>query len=153
MLELVLSPRPAKRGFLATLIVAAAIRVYLLWQYYCISSDGVVYLRAAGEFYRGDIAAGLSSVYPPGYPLLVAAVYPLIGEWELAGQLVSLLFGVLVLFPLYWIFAELFGEKVALFACLLAAISPLLALYSVHVRSESTYIFFCILNFLCWMSF
>lgn len=142
MVEPVLSPRLAKRCFLATFIVAAAIRFYLLSQYYCISSDGVVYLRAAGEFYRGDIAAGLSSVYPPGYPLLVAAVYPLIGQWELAGQLLSLLLGVLLLFPLYWIFADVFGERAALMACFLAAISPFLALYSVHVRSESTYIFF-----------
>jgi 4-amino-4-deoxy-L-arabinose transferase-like glycosyltransferase len=152
MLESVLSPRLAKRCFLTTFVVAAAIRGYLLWQYYCISSDGVVYLRAAGEFYRGDIAAGLSSVYPPGYPLLAAAVYPLIGEWELAGQLVSLLFGVLVLFPLYWIFAELFGERVALFACFLAAISPFLALYSVHVRSESTYIFCSVLALYLFLS-
>jgi 4-amino-4-deoxy-L-arabinose transferase-like glycosyltransferase len=141
MVELLVLPQRAKQWFLAALGVAVTIRLYLLWQYYCITSDGVVYLRAADDFYRGDFDAALSSVYPPGYPLLVAAVYPLIGDWELAGQLLSLLFGVLLLFPLYWIFREVFGEGPALIACFLAAISPFLALYSVHVRSESTYLF------------
>jgi len=126
---------------MGSLFVAAAIRSYLLWQYYCISSDGVFYLRAAEEFFAGDIKAGLGSVYPPGYPLLIAAAYPLFGDWELAGQGLSLLFGVALLFPLYGLFREVLGDKIALLGCYLAGVSPFLALYSVHVRSESTYLF------------
>ena len=141
MVESLVFSRPAKHWFLASLTAAASIRLYLLWQYYCISSDGVVYLRAAQDFYRGDLNTAMSSVYPPGYPLLVAAVYPLFGDWELAGQSLSLLLGVLLLLPLYAIFTDLFDENIAILACFLAAMSPYLALYSVHVRSESTYIF------------
>jgi 4-amino-4-deoxy-L-arabinose transferase-like glycosyltransferase len=136
-----LSPHLVKRWFVGALLVAAAVRGYLLWQYYCISSDGVTYLRAAEDFYTGDFMAGLSSLYPPGYPVLIAAVYPLIGDWELAGQSLSLLFGVTLLFPLYWLFRQVFGDRIALLGCYLASVSPFLALYSVHVRSESTYLF------------
>ena len=127
--------------FAAAVIFALAVRLYLLWQYYCISSDGVVYLRAAADFYKGDLWGGLSSVYPPGYPLIVATVYPLVGDWERAGQLVSLVFGIAILFPLFWIFSSVFNEKIALLASFLLGISPYLALYSVHVRSESCYFF------------
>src|SRR5262245_32038567 len=139
-------PRPwvssltASRGLLGALGLAAAVRCYLLWQYYCISSDGVVYIRAAQDFLAGGIANGLQSVYPPGYPLLIAAVQPLIGDWELAGQLLSMFFGIALLLPLYWICRRMFAGKIALLVCYLAALNPLLALYSVHVRSESTYL-------------
>jgi 4-amino-4-deoxy-L-arabinose transferase-like glycosyltransferase len=132
----------SKRWFIGALFVAASVRLYLLWQYYCISSDGVVYIRTAQDFYAGNLFAGLGSVYPPGYPLMIAAVYPLIGHWELSGQLLSWVFGVLLLFPLYWIFADVFNQRIALLACFLAALNRSLALYSVHVRSESAYILF-----------
>jgi 4-amino-4-deoxy-L-arabinose transferase-like glycosyltransferase len=120
--------------------MAAAVRGYLLWQYYCITWDGVEYIRAAKKFFTGNVSAGLQSVYPPGYPLLIAAAHPLIGDWELAGQCVSIVCGILLLLPLYWIFNQMFDGKIALLACYLAAINPFLALYSVHVRSESPYL-------------
>ncbi len=131
-----------RRMILAAVLTTLAVRLYLLWQYYCISSDGVRYLAAAEDFLAGRIGAGLASVYPPGYPLLIAAVFPVIGDWELAGQLVSLLFSLLLLWPLYRLFDEVYGARVAGIACLLAGLSPFLARYSVHVRTESPFLFF-----------
>ena len=63
VLEPTISPR-GKRWFVILLALAASVRLYLLWRYYCISSDGVVYLRAAKDFYAGDIAGALASVSP-----------------------------------------------------------------------------------------
>jgi len=62
-LEPTISPR-GKRWFVILLALAASVRLYPLWRYYCISSDGVVYLRAAKDFYAGDIAGALASVSP-----------------------------------------------------------------------------------------
>ncbi len=146
MTETALSSSQIRRWFIGALGLAAAVRCYLLWQYYCISIDGVLYIRAAQDFFSGNVAAGLKSLYPPGYPVLIAAVYPLTGNWELAGQLLSLVFGVAILFPLYGLFRAAFADvKVALLACYLAGISPFLALYSVHVRSEIPYLFLAVL--------
>lgn len=137
--------------FTAAIFVALAVRLYLLGQYYCISSDGIHYIEAARHFYSGEIAAGLSSFYPPGYPVLIASVYPLVGNWELAGQILSAVCGVLLLFPLYALCKELYGDQVALWACFLAAISPYLARYAAHVRSESPFVFLSTLAlFLCY---
>jgi len=122
------------------ILLAALVRLFLFWQYYCISSDGVHYIDAAKDFFSGRTAEGLSSVYPPGYPLMVASLYALIGNWEIAGQIWSLLSGVLLLIPLYVLCKRLYGEKVALAACFLAAIAPHLARYSAHVRTESLFI-------------
>src|SRR5262249_50619106 len=127
--------------FLLSVIVAAAVRLYLLSQYYCISSDGIHYIAAARHFYAGDFSGGLGSVYPPAYPTLVALTYGLIGDWELAGQIISLACGVLLLFPLYLLADEVYGRKVAVIACFLGAISPYLARYAVHVRTESPFFF------------
>lgn len=129
----------------AAILITLAVRLYLLWQYYCISSDGVRYLTAAENFLTGRIAAGLESVYPPGYPLLVAAAYPIIGDWELSGQLLSLLFSLLLIWPLHRLLDAIYGARVAGIACILAGLSPFLARYSVHVRTESSFLFFSVL--------
>jgi 4-amino-4-deoxy-L-arabinose transferase-like glycosyltransferase len=137
----VASRRLRKYGlFTGAIFIALAVRLYLLGQYHCISSDGIHYIEAARHFYDGDVAAGLASVYPPGYPGLIASFYPVVGDWERAGQLVSVVCGVLLLFPLYALCKELYGDKVALLACLLATISPYLARYAAHVRSESPFV-------------
>jgi 4-amino-4-deoxy-L-arabinose transferase-like glycosyltransferase len=123
-----------------SVILAIVVRLYLLWHYCCISSDGVRYIDAARDFFAGNISAGLSSVHPPAYPLFIAALYPLVGDWELSGQIGSLLAGALLLFPLYVLCQRIYGENVAVVACLLAAISPYLARYSVDVRTESLFL-------------
>lgn len=120
--------------------LALGVRLYLLWQYYCINSDGVRYVNAARDFFDGRFADGLSSVYPPAYPLLIASLYPLIGDWELSGQIWSLLSGVLLLIPLFVLLKKIYGEQVALVACFLAAVAPYLARYSAHVRTESLFL-------------
>ncbi len=123
-------------------LVTVAVRLYLLWQYYCINSDGVRYIATARDFFSGHVAAGFAAYDPPGYPLLIAAIFPVVGEWELAGQIISLLFGILLLWPLYRLFHEIYGARIAGIACILAGLSPFLARYSVHVRSESPFLFF-----------
>ncbi len=137
------------RGMIVTaVLVTVAVRLYLLWQYYCINSDGVRYIATARDFFSGHIAAGFASYDPPGYPVLIAAIFPLVGEWELAGQIVSLFFGILLLWPLYHLFREVYDARVAGIACILAGLSPFLARYSVHVRSESPFLFFSTLALL-----
>jgi 4-amino-4-deoxy-L-arabinose transferase-like glycosyltransferase len=125
---------------LMAIALAAAIRLFLLWQYYCISSDGVRYIEAAENFYAGQIRMGLSSLCPPLYPLMIAALYPLVENWELAGQILSMVAGVIVLVPLFALLRKIYNENVAVIASFLAAMAPFLARYSVHVRTESPFI-------------
>jgi 4-amino-4-deoxy-L-arabinose transferase-like glycosyltransferase len=129
-------------GLAGALALAAGVRLYLLLQDYCISSDGVRYIDAARAFFAGDWAAGLASWYPPGYPLMIAALFPLTGDWEVAGRVWALICGVALILPLYGLLRAAGGERVALAACALAAIGPYLARYSVDVRTESPFLFF-----------
>lgn len=122
------------------MVLAAAMRLYLASQYFCISSDGVRYIQAAQDFYAGNVSAGLSSLYPPLYPLMIAALYPLIGDWEVTGQVWSVAAGVLVLVPLFLLLRRIYGTEAAVIGAFLAATAPLLARYSAHVRSESSFV-------------
>jgi 4-amino-4-deoxy-L-arabinose transferase-like glycosyltransferase len=134
--------RDVKKVLTLALVTCAAARLCLVWRYYCMSSDGVIYIDAAKNFFAGNISAGFGSIYPPGYPLLIAGVFGFVRDWELAGQLVSVAFGVGLLVPLFLLLRDMFDERVAGVACLLASLSPFLARYSAHVRSESPYLFF-----------
>lgn len=130
-------------GFAA--LTSLSISALLLANYYCISADGVDYIDAAKDLYAGDLKAALSSVYPPGFPSLIAFFYALVHDWEWAGQSVSILSGVLLLFPLYGLLNGIYGKPAAAVGCLLAAVNPFLARYAVHVRSESLFFFLAVL--------
>jgi len=133
------------RFFGLAVLATLSVRLFLLWNYYCISTDGVSYVHAAKDLYAGDLHAALSSVYPPGYPALIAVFYSFLRDWESAGQMISLIAGVGLLFPLYALLRSIYGTSVARIGCILAAINPYLALYSVHVRAESVFIFLSVL--------
>ena len=72
------------------LLASFSVSLFLLWNYYCISVDGVRYVATAKNFYSGDFQAALSSVYPPGYPVVIVLFYNVFQDWERAGQMVSL---------------------------------------------------------------
>ena len=139
MLNISLTSQAARRWFFLAVLVAALVRLYLLWQYYCINSDGLHYIDTAKDYWAGDFGAGLASVYPPGYPLIIAWFYSLIGDWELAGQIPSIICGIALVWPLFLLFRDAFGEAVGLIGCFLLALSPFLARYSAQVRTESVY--------------
>ena len=129
------------------LILAVAVRFYLFRHYYSINNDGIVYIKVARHFWQGHWAEGLASFYPPLFPLMVAAVYPVARDWELAGQFWPLILGVLVLFPLFGLLRRLYGPRVACVALMFYAMSPHLANLSLEVRSEIPYIFFLVSSF------
>ncbi|MFN8542912.1 MAG: hypothetical protein U0807_01665 [Candidatus Binatia bacterium] len=129
-----------RRAFAVAVVLAAMLRLGLAWRSETISVDGVQYLTAAQQFGQGAWAKGLGSFYPPGYPLAVAATYPLVGEWERAGLAVSVVAGVLALWPLAALTRMAGLEGPALVAALMAgALAPFPARYAASVRSEALY--------------
>jgi len=104
----------------------------------------VVYLQAARHFREGDWLQGLASFYPPLFPLMASLVYPVVGDWELAGQLWPFILGVLVLFPLFGLLRRVYGIRVAQVALFFYALSPYLARLSLEVRTEIPYVFFSV---------
>jgi len=116
--------------------------LYLSLTSYCIAGDGVGYLAMAREFAAGAPAKALAAVFSPLYPWIIAAIHPLIPDWELAGNLVSAILGSAAIATVYLMTREAFARAdVAIGAAVLAAIHPDLAAYSASVRTEAGFVF------------
>ncbi|HKV54952.1 MAG TPA: glycosyltransferase family 39 protein [Candidatus Binataceae bacterium] len=130
--------------------VAFAIRLYLSLTSYCISGDGVGYLAMAREFAAGQRQKALSAVFSPLYPLLIAQAHRVMSNWELAGDLVSVVFGTAAVVSVYLMTWQAFRRRdIALGAAILMAIHPETTAYSASVRTEAGYI--CLMTAGCWM--
>src|ERR1051325_123546 len=124
------------------LVVTLAVRLSLFVAEYTIHGDGIRYIEAARSFYDGRWGEGLGSFSPPLFPLLIAAAYPITGDWELAGRLWPFLFSIAMLAPLWAVLKRLYGVHIAGVGLLIYAVSPYLARFAVDVRTEVPYTFF-----------
>jgi hypothetical protein len=94
----------------------------------------------AGVGYIGIATPGEQLFFPPLLPLLILTVTLLTGDAEIAGRIVSIVFGSLVVVPVYLIAERMYGERVAIGVAALVGIHPLLVEYSTTVHAEPTYL-------------
>jgi 4-amino-4-deoxy-L-arabinose transferase-like glycosyltransferase len=132
-----------KIGLAILLLISLLLSIYLFFQTYVISLDGAFqYIPIAKDFASGLFRKALSHNQQPLYPLIVAFVSRWVPDFELAGKLVSSFFGILIIFPVYFLGKRIFDEKVAFLSSLLLAIHPYIRRFSADVLKESTYLFF-----------
>jgi len=130
---------------LAILLLASLIlSIYLFFQTYVISMDGAFqYIPMAKYFASGLFGKGLREYgQQPLYPFFIAMVSHLVTDFEVAGKLVSTLFGVLMIFPIYFLGKRIFDQKIAFLSTLALVIHPYIRRFSADVLKESTYLFF-----------
>ena len=77
---------------------------------------------------------------------MIATVFPIVGDWESAGQLGPFLLGLLMLLPHFGLLRRTHGSRVAYAALFFYGVSPYLARLAVEVRTEIPYVFFLILS-------
>src|SRR5208283_1474018 len=104
--------------------------------------DGISYATMAEQFSKGLFGQALGSVFPPFYPLFIALFHFAIPDVELAGRLVSLVFGMVTIYVSF-LFARrlLHDETKAAWVAFLLAFQPYLVRYSGAVLSESIAVF------------
>ena len=125
-------------GFVARAICA-------IWFRGIIDGEGAEYARIAqnllsGVGYVGIATGGKELVFPPLFPFLIAAVTLLTGDAEVAGRIVSVATGSLVVVPVYLIAQKMYGERVAIPAAILTGLHPFLVQMSSTVFCEATYL-------------
>lgn len=139
------SPRPWRDLVLFALLACAVRLAFLLAMPRAIdSADAVHYLTAAQGFAAGDFA-GFNPRIPVLYPLATALVSFAVPELEWAGRVVSLLFSVLTVLPVYMLTRDLHGRRAAQVAAAIVAVWPWLADYGCRVAPEALAVFlwFC----------
>jgi hypothetical protein len=111
-------------------------------------ADGLRYIKQAEQLHDGEWRQGLlGAVDHPIYPLAIAGVHAIRGgegpfAWQAAGQIASIVAGVLLVIPLYLVALELFGAGAAFLAVVLFYAAPLTGHILADVLSEGTFLFF-----------
>ena len=96
--------------------VAMIVRLWFLPTYRVISADGIGYISVAKELMRGS-ASFWSANHPPVYPALIAFAGLFVPDMELAGRLVSIFMGSLLVVPLYLLGRDLFSREIGRASC------------------------------------
>jgi len=117
--------------------------------------DGIGYATIADQFAKGLFREGLNNVFSPMYPLFVSLLHLAVPDVELAGRVVSLFFGVLLIWISFLFANRLLGDsRKALWMAALVAFPPYLLRFSSQVLSESVATFLFTLSvfsfFLGW---
>ena len=126
---------------LALAVTAAALAIRLLVAEFLpvIQPDGVAYVAIARQFQA--TGSPFDPLFHPLYPLCIALAQPLVGDWEMAGRLVSALFGAAVIVPAFALAQGIVGRHAALLSAVFIAVHPRLVQNSASVLCEATYTF------------
>jgi 4-amino-4-deoxy-L-arabinose transferase-like glycosyltransferase len=114
-------------------------RLLLLRFQQVMTPDGVYYATLGKHLVAGNFKEGLSTYYPPLYPLLVGLSSHIFRDVEAGGKMVSAMAGSLLVVPVYLLTRILYGKGAASVGALLIAINPSLNYYSTLLLTESTY--------------
>lgn len=120
-------------------LVALCLRLFYRSFRGCIQTDSVQYLNMAHNLFQAggwkDLFTGRSS----GYSLPIA-IFNLFGiELEMAGYLVSILAGSLIIWPITQLARDWYGWKTAVWVSILVAIHPFLVEASLDVLPTALY--------------
>lgn len=131
-----------KINLVILLLLSFLLSAYLFFQTYVISLDGALhYIPIAKDFVSGLYGKALSGNQPL-YPIFVALVSQMVSDFELAGKLVSSFFGILMIFPVYFLGKRIFDQKIAFLSTFFLVIHPYIRRFSADVLKESIYLFF-----------
>lgn len=125
--------------------IGTCVQVYRAAALPCISRDGVLFVKFAGQLADDSIRYLREQAKQPGYAWMLLAAYTGFGEdiadsrplaWERCGQLIAIVGGVAVIALLFVLTKSLFDAPTALLAAGLAAVWPQSAMLASDVLSD-----------------
>lgn len=121
--------------------VALLVRLFFLRFEHAAGWDEINYLKLGASGAIHGLNHVLHPYWTPLYPLTVALMGKLFHDYEVAGRLVSILFGALLIVPVYLFSLRYFSRKIAVFSSLLIAFFPALIESSTSAETEPLYNF------------
>ncbi|HHT9134146.1 MAG TPA: ArnT family glycosyltransferase [Candidatus Avalokitesvara rifleensis] len=118
-----------------------------------IGTDCYNFVHAARCFSNGQYLEAMRHGFHPLFPALIALVHSVLGDYEIAGKVISLFFGAITIFPLYFFTRGLFGHRVGVFAAGFLALNPTHVRLSADIMSDPVHIFlFTTAVWLTWVA-
>ncbi len=110
-----------------------------------LTPDGVDYVTLSGYLTLGFVREAINAWTPPLYPILIFLGSMVVGDHEIAGSLISVIAGSLLVVPVFFLLRGGYDQRTATWGALLAALHQLFIYYSTQVLTEATYtlFFFC----------
>ena len=143
-----------RKNLIILLSFGLILRLYAFSQIYMITLDGALqYIPVARLFYEGEYLQALSQPQLPLYPFLISLLSHITGSLEVSGQLISIVFSLFAVFPLYLIGKSLFGTRPAFWTAALYIVNPLMLYSSVDVLKEGVVVFLFFSSVYCSVRF
>jgi hypothetical protein len=124
--------------------IGLLIRCVAFFNIQIINPDGVLYIFQAKAISNGQwgLLNDCQLKYISLYPFFIALVQPIVSDWIVSAQLVSLFFGFAMLIPLHLVLRQFFSRPVSLLTTLMFAFIPVFVRYSVDAMRDASYWFF-----------
>ena len=135
----------------ACAVLALCVAIHLIVFFTCFAAksfwhDEIYSIFSARNTLLGMNKLALGDNQPPVYFILLQAWMTFAPETETALRLVSLLFSVLTLFPLYSLMKRLAGREAALWSCVLVSLSVFHHQFAAELRTYSLLEFLAVLT-------
>lgn len=130
-------------------VLALAIRIFSFTHTMMMNLDGPIYIHQARALYYGlwqsiNTCSGVDWLTP--YAVLIAVVYPIAGDWAHGAMAVNLIFGTLMIIPLYLFLRRFLDEKTSFLTTFIFAMLPVFVDQSVNVIRDPSSWFFAVLG-------
>ena len=119
--------------------LALLFRLFLMRYRYAIVFDEVNYLKLAASGSLEGISNILHTYWSPFYPLVVALFSKIVTNFELAGRLVSIVSGSLIILPVYFFVQKNVSRRTAILTAIFLAFLPSFAFLSTRAQTEALY--------------
>ena len=130
---------------LILIVLALLIRIFIFQTQKVIETDGPYYAEIGKNLISGngyiDIEGNLNLLLTPLYPILIGLLSFIIKNLELSARLISIVFGSLLIIPVYLIAKKFYGKKIGYLGALFIALYPPLVYISTITYTDSLYLF------------
>ena len=120
----------------ACILVALGVRIWALRFQPWVTVDGTEYIRLGEALLSGR---PFPSIFPPGYPALIAVARLVVLDRVMAAAIVSLISGALLPWPVWLLARRALSARWALLPTLTVVLHPALVQFSTLTMSESAY--------------
>jgi len=145
-----------KVQLLVLFIIAFSLRFFLQFFNIVFEGDEMNYVQLAKNLYYGEgytvtfinflyLSSPFGSpdfYWPPLLPYVIYLFYIVFGVSDFSAKLVSVIFGSLLVIPIYFLGKQLFNEKIGFLCALLVTVSRNLVLFSIQVNADIPLVFF-----------
>src|SRR4030043_1177847 len=142
----ILTSMPLSGKLLFLVILALIPRIIVFLQPQIITLDGTLYIKMAKLFSEGQYG-GTPGSYFSLYPFLIFLVQKVIGDWELSGQLISIVLGTLTVIPVFLLGRSLYDEKIGWLSAIFYITLPNLLKFDSQVIRDPTLGFLILFTF------